>query len=165
MPSIDAALTHAAAAASILAAGELPAEPARRLAVLTCMDARLDVPRMLGLSPGDAHILRNAGGIVTDDVLRSLVLSQWELGTREIMVIQHTRCGVLNLDEDRVKARVEAEMGTRPSFALGGFTDLEASVRASLRRLGESPLLAPGRSARGFVYDVATGRLSEVRDR
>jgi carbonic anhydrase len=140
----------------------LPAPPARRLAVVACMDARLDVYRILGLVPGEAHVIRNAGGVVTDDVLRSLLLSQRLLGTREIALVQHTGCGLLMLREDEVKAEIEAETGGRPAFALEGFDDLVASVRRSIDRLRADPFLPHTARVRGFVYGVETGRLEEV---
>lgn len=126
------------------------------------MDARLDVYRVLGLREGDAHVLRNAGGVVTEDAIRSLMISQRFLGTREIMLIHHTECGMLGLRDDEVREEVAAETGTRPPFALEGFSDLEADVRQSIARIQASPFLAH-ESVRGFVYDVSTGRLKEVR--
>jgi carbonic anhydrase len=136
------------------------AEPARKLAVVTCMDARIDVYRLLDLNIGDAHVIRNAGGLVTEDALRSLSLSQALLGTREVMVIQHTGCG-LNGDENDLKDRV-AQEGVEPPAKIGAFTDLEDSVRRQLELLRSSPHLVDGGSARGFVYDVDTGELREV---
>jgi carbonic anhydrase len=141
----------------------LPAPPSRRLAVVACMDARLDVYRILGLEPGAAHVIRNAGGVVTEDVLRSLLLSQRLLGTLEIALVQHTGCGLLRLREEEVKAEIEAETGRRPVFALEAFDDLAASVRRSIARLRDDPLLPHTDLVRGFVYDVETGRLEEVR--
>lgn len=143
-------------------AGELGAEPAKKVAVVACMDARIDLHAILGLGLGDAHVIRNAGGVVTDDVLRSLVLSQHLLGTEEIVVIQHTSCGLHELVDEEVSAEIAKERGTEPHFALLGFDDLEASVRTSIARLSGEPLLSH-RSVRGFVYDVTTGRLSEVQ--
>ena len=140
----------------------LPAPPARRLAVVACMDARLDVYRILGLEPGEAHVIRNAGGVVTQDVLRSLLLSQRLLGSREIVLVQHTGCGLLMLREDEVKAEIEADTGRRPPFALEAFDDLTASVRRSIARLRDDPFLPHTDRIRGFVYDVETGRLEEV---
>lgn len=141
---------------------ELGAPPRLRVAVLTCMDARIDPARILGLEPGAAHVLRNAGGIVTDDALRSLAVSQHYLGTEEILVIQHTRCGMLGLDEDEFARRVEQSAGSRPPWPAGGFDDLEASVRAGVRRIQASPVLLHTKRARGFVYEVESGRMREV---
>lgn len=126
------------------------------------MDARLDVYRILGLREGDAHVLRNAGGVVTEDAIRSLMISQRFLGTREIMLIHHTGCGMLGLPDDEVRDEVAAETGIRPPFALEGFSDLEADVRQSIARIKASPFLIH-ECVRGFVYDVNTGRLTEVR--
>lgn len=139
----------------------LEKEPSRRVAVLTCMDARLDAYRFLGLDPGQAHVIRNAGGIVTDDAIRSLMISGRSLGTTEIAVIQHTSCGMSGLDDDVYAGDVEVDTGTRPPFPLGGFADLETSVRASVQTLRDSPFI-PQTSVRGFVYDVESGRITEV---
>lgn len=141
---------------------DLPSQPARKLAVLACMDARLDVNRILGLKGGDAHVIRNAGGVVTEDAIRSLVISQRLLGTEEIMVIQHIGCGMLTFKDDAVKAEIERDTGLRPDFALEAFPDLEQNVRQSLARIQASPFI-PSKQARGFIYDVATGGLNEVR--
>ena len=140
----------------------LTAAPSRHLTVVACMDARLDLFALLGLDIGDAHIVRNAGGIATDDVVRSLALSQRSLGTTEVMVIQHTGCGLLDLDEEALLSDIEAESGTRPPFAFGSFHDIDANVRGSLDRLRSSPVLTHRDEVRGFVYDVATGQLREV---
>jgi carbonic anhydrase len=139
-----------------------PGPPRLGVAILTCMDTRIDPARMFGLQPGDAHVLRNAGGVVTDDVLRSLLLSQRFLGSRAVMVIHHTRCGVHNLSDDQVKADIQAEVGMRPSFALEGFTDLDADVRQSLARIRHCPFLPHRDAVRGFVLDVDDGHLREV---
>jgi carbonic anhydrase len=141
---------------------ELSAPPRLRVAILTCMDARIDPARVLGLEPGDAHVIRNGGGIVTEDALRSLAISQHYLGTEEILVIQHTRCGLLGLDEDEFTRRVEASTGTRPPWPAGGFGDLEASVRDGVRRIRASGVLPHTDHIRGFVYEVETGRVREV---
>ena len=138
------------------------APPALHLAVVTCMDARLDVFSLLGIAPGDAHVIRNAGGAVTDDAIRSLLISQRLLGTTEVMVVHHTDCGMLSFSEADVKAEVEAETGIRPPFALEAFGDLEGDVRQSVARIQASPFLPHTDAVRGFVYDVATGRLREV---
>lgn len=142
--------------------GDLPAPPARRAAVVACMDARMDIGRLLGTEEGDAHVIRNAGGVVTDDVLRSLVISQRLLGTREIVLVQHTGCGMLTFRDDDVKDAIEAETGLRPPFALEAFADLERNVRQSIGRIEACPFLPVKDSIRGFVYDVETGRLREV---
>ena len=142
--------------------GHLQAPPARRAAVVACMDARMDTARLLGLEEGDAHVIRNAGGVVTDDVLRSLLISQRLLGTTEVMLVQHTGCGMLTFRDDEVKDAVEAETGLRPPFALEAFADLEDNVRQSIRRIEACPFLPVKDSIRGFVYEVETGRLREV---
>jgi carbonic anhydrase len=142
--------------------GELPARPARRVAIVTCMDARMDPLAMLGLRPGDAHVIRNAGGAVTDDAIRSLAISQRMLGTEEIVLIHHTGCGMLGVSDDAFRRALEAETGVRPAWAAEGFPDLEAEVRQSLARVAASPFLLRKDRVRGFVYDVETGRLREV---
>jgi carbonic anhydrase len=136
--------------------------PRLRLAVVTCMDARFDVNRALGLQEGDAHVLRNAGGLVTDDVLRSLVLSQQLLGTVEVMVIQHTDCGVHGLRDAELVDRLTAQTGQPPPFAFGGFTDMEDSVRGSLERIRTCPWLSTTQLTRGYIYDVESANLHEV---
>lgn len=156
----DELLENNASYAQDFAQGDLPAAPAKALAVVACMDARIDVYRILGLDPGDAHVMRNAGGIVTDDVLRSLVVSQHALGARQVVLIHHTGCGMLGLDEGKLKTRAEQATGAAPEFPLGGFSDLEESVRASAARIANSPFLR-FEKIRGFVYDVKTGRLEE----
>lgn len=140
----------------------LEAQPSRQLAVVTCMDTRIAVLEALGLEPGHAHIIRNGGGLVTDDVVRSLVLSQRFLGTREIMVMQHTGCGVEGLDAEALRRELEAETGTAPSWPLPSFSDARKAVEESVRRLREDPFLVERAFIRGFVYDVATGRVEEV---
>ena len=160
MGIIDGLLENNAAYAREMSQGDLPPAPAKKLVVLACMDARIDVRRILGLELGDAHIIRNAGGSVTQDVLRSLVISQHVLGTREVLVIHHTECGMLGLDEDEVKARVEQEAGAAPPFTLGAFSDLEENLRSSVKRIDSSSFLR-FQTVRGFVYDVRTGRLRE----
>ena len=144
--------------------GHLASPPGLRLAVVTCMDARLDVYRLLGLGAGDAHVIRNAGGIVSEDVLRSLVISQRLLGTREIAIIHHSDCGMLKFRDDDVKDQIEAETGLRPPFALGAFADLEDDVRQSMARIRANPFIPNKNRLRGFVYDCVTGRLIEVSD-
>jgi carbonic anhydrase len=143
--------------------GGRPLPPARHLAVVACMDARLHVNSILGLAEGDAHIVRNAGGVVTDDVIRSLAISQRLLGTTEIVLIHHTDCGMLTFRDDDFKDAVEQDTGLRPHWAAESFGDLEADVRQSIRRIQTSPFLPHRDSVRGFVFDVGTGRLTEVR--
>ena len=161
MGIIDGLLENNADYAREMAHGDLPARPAKGLAVVACMDARIDVHRILGLEPGDAHVIRNAGGSVTPDVLRSLVVSQHVLDTREVLLMHHTQCGMLGLDEDELKRRIEQDAGTAPPFGLGSFADLEESLRNSVKSLETTPFLR-FEAVRGFVYDVKTGRLQEV---
>ncbi len=142
--------------------GNLPLPPARGIAVVACMDARLDVHRILGLEEGDAHVIRNAGGVVTDDAIRSLVISQRLLGTKEVILIHHTECGMLTFKDDEVKGQIEHDTGIRPPFALEAFPDLEADVRQSIARIKASPFVPHKSNVRGFVYDVKTGKLNEV---
>ena len=144
--------------------GDLEAHPVRPVVLVTCMDARIDPALALGLVPGDAHVLRNAGGLVTDDVVRSLTISQHALGTREVMVVQHTNCGMHGLDENALALRIGAAAGIPPdtNVRFGAFTDLDTSVRASVARLQASSLLLHRDRIRGFVYDVDTGRVREV---
>jgi carbonic anhydrase len=141
---------------------ELASPPARKVAVVACMDARLDVYSLLGLSVGDAHVIRNAGGVVTDDVLRSLTISQRFLGTEEIVLIHHTKCGMIGLSEDTLRSELEAETGQRPTWAAEGFTDLDADVRQSMERVRTCPFLRH-RDVRGFVFQLEDGTLREVR--
>jgi carbonic anhydrase len=140
----------------------VPAPPRLGVAIVTCMDARIDPVRMFGLEPGDAHVLRKAGGVVTDDVIRSLMLSQRLLGTRAIMLVHHTRCGAHGLSEESVKAQLQTETGMRPPFALEGFADLDAALRQSMARVRHSPFLPHRDAVRGFVLDVDDGRLREI---
>jgi carbonic anhydrase len=142
--------------------GSLPMPPARKLAVLACMDARLDVHKILGLEEGDAHVIRNAGGVATDDAIRSLVISQRLLGTEEIVLVHHTDCGMLTFSDDDLKRQIESETGIRPHFAMESFSDLEADVRQSVARIKASPFIPRKESVRGFVYDVQTGALTEI---
>lgn len=141
---------------------DLPKVPAKKVAILACMDARVDPARALGLEDGDAHVIRNAGGAVTDDAIRSLAISQRLLGTREIILIHHTDCGMVTFTDDEVKAQIEHDTGIRPPFALESFTDVEADVRQSIARINASPFIPYRDGIRGFVYDVKTGRLREV---
>jgi carbonic anhydrase len=162
MSATDDLLRTAERYAAAFDKGELAAPPRRGVAVLTCMDARIEPARLLGLEEGDAHVIRNAGGLVTDDALRSLAISQRALGTREVVVIQHTGCGMLDFSDAGFRAELEQETGARPGWAVEGFSDLEQSVEGSVRALRESPFLPRRDSIRGFVLDVATGRLREV---
>jgi carbonic anhydrase len=137
--------------------------PRRRLAIVACMDSRLDIFAALGLKPGEAHVLRNAGGVVTDDVIRSLAVSQRRLGTEEIVLIHHTDCGMQTVTDDGFRAELQQATGIAPSFAIESFTDLDANVRQSIERIKHSPFLLHRDKVRGFVYDVDTGALREVR--
>jgi carbonic anhydrase len=143
--------------------GDLPVLPSSKTVVVTCMDSRLDPARFLGLEEGEAHVLRNAGGVVTDDTIRSLVLSQRLLGTEEILLVQHTNCGMSTLRGDDVMAELETETGIRPAFDLEAISDPDAGVRQSIARIQASPFVLHKHAIRGFVYDVNTGRLREVR--
>jgi carbonic anhydrase len=143
-------------------AGDIPVPPAKRVAVLTCMDARIDPARVLGLELGDAHVIRNAGGIVGEDAIRSLALSQHLLGTREIILIRHTGCGMLGLDDEDFAARLEAEAGERPRWRAAGLDDLEQGIREGVEAIRSSPFLPARDAVTGFVYEVETGTLREV---
>jgi carbonic anhydrase len=158
----DDLLRHAEAYAASFDKGDLPIPPARRLTVVTCMDARINLYALLGLSEGDAHMLRNAGGVVTDDVIRSLAISQRLLGTREIVLIHHTNCGMLMFRDDEFKATIEAETGVKPQWAAESFSDLDVDVRQSVARIRANPFIPHTESVRGFVYEVETGTLREV---
>lgn len=140
----------------------LPRRPARRVAVVACMDARVNPYAALGLREGDAHIIRNAGGVVTEDAIRSLAISQRLLGTEEIILIHHTECGMLTFTDDAFRRSIEDEVGVAPAWAAGAFADLEDDVRQSIARIEASPFIPRKHSVRGFVYDVATGRLREI---
>src|SRR6202048_4581203 len=140
--------------------GGLPMPPAKKVAVIACMDARLHPTKILGLNEGDAHIIRNAGGGVTEDVIRSLTISQRLLGTEEIILIHHTDCGMLTFKDDDVKEQIAGDTGIRPPFALEAFADLEADVRQSKARIEASPFIPHKDQIRGFVYDVKSGRLN-----
>ena len=143
--------------------GSLPLPPSRKVAVLACMDARLDVHKILGLEEGEAHVIRNAGGVATDDAIRSLVISQRLLGTQEIILIHHTDCGMLTFTDDEVKKKIQSETGIRPQFALEAFPNLEEDVRQSIGRINASPFVPRKDRIRGFVYDIKTARLREIR--
>jgi len=142
--------------------GPLPMPPAKGVAVVACMDARLNVYALLGLEEGQAHVIRNAGGVITDDEIRSLAISQRLLGTREIILIHHTDCGMLTFTDDDFKAAIQAETGIKPAWSAESFDDLDADVRQSIARIKASPFVPHKDSVRGFVFDVATGKLSEV---
>jgi carbonic anhydrase len=143
--------------------GPLPLPPAKGVAVLACMDARLDVYRILGLHEGDAHVIRNAGGVVTDDGIRSLTISQRLLGTTEIVLIHHTDCGMLTFTDDSFKADIHSDTGIKPHWSAEAFGDLEEDVRQSIARIKASPFVPNKDSVRGFVFDVTTGALTEVK--
>ena len=162
MSNTDTLLASNAAYAEAFDKGDLPVPPAQRVAIVACMDARIETGRLLGLQEGDAHVIRNAGGVVTEDVLRSLVISQRLLGTTEIVLIHHTDCGMVKFRDDEVKDQIEADTGLRPSFALEAFADVEKDVRQSIRRIQACPFIPVKDRIRGFVYDVKTGRLNEV---
>ena len=159
MPDLDELLARAARHADAHQ-GPLPPQPRIRTAILTCMDARVDPWRLFGFQPGDVHVLRNAGAVVTDDVLRSLSISQHMLGTDAVLVIAHTLCGMRGLEDDDFARRA----GHQPPWPLGAFADVEESVRRQLGTLRSAPGLADGAGARGFVYEVETGRLREVTE-
>ena len=142
--------------------GQLPLPPAAGVAVVACMDARLSVYAILGLNEGEAHVIRNAGGVITDDEIRSLAISQRLLGTTEIILIHHTDCGMLTFTDDAFKAGIEAETGIKPGWAAEAFGDLDADVRQSIKRITTSPFIPHTDAVRGFVFDVATGLLNEV---
>ena len=142
--------------------GPLPLPPAKGIAVVACMDARLNLYALLGLEEGQAHVIRNAGGVITDDEIRSLAISQRLLGTREIILIHHTDCGMLTFTDDDFKAAIQAETGIKPGWSAEAFDDLDADVRQSVARIMASPFIPHKDSVRGFVFDVATGKLNEV---
>lgn len=163
MDSIDALLGNNQVFAAGLAEKHLDVEPQRQLAIVTCMDSRLDVFAALGLGPGEAHVLRNAGGIITDDVIRSLAISQRRLGTREVMLIHHNDCGMQKITDDGFRRELQESTGVAPSFAIESFQDVEADVRQSILRVRRSPFLLHRDVVRGFVYDVDSHRLHEVK--
>jgi len=162
MTFIDELITNNRAYADGYEPRHLDVSPSRRLAIVTCMDSRLDVFAALGLGDGEAHILRNAGGVITDDVIRSLAISQRKLGTREVMLIHHTDCGMQKLTDDSFRAELQAATGVAPAFAIESFTDAEADVRQSILRVRRSDFIPNRDVVRGFVYDVDTHRLHEV---
>ncbi|HEU5156416.1 MAG TPA: carbonic anhydrase [Streptosporangiaceae bacterium] len=163
MSVTDELLQNAQSYAASFDKGDLPMPPGRSIAVVACMDARLNVYGLLGLSEGDAHVIRNAGGVITADEIRSLAISQRLLGTQEIMLIHHTDCGMLTFTDDEFRAQVLADTGVKPEWAAEAFPDLEQDVRQSIARIKASPFIPRKDSVRGFVYDVGSGSLSEVR--
>ena len=162
MSQTDELLKNNEAYAEKFDKGGLPLPPARKVAVVACMDARLNPSYLLGLEEGDAHVIRNAGGVVTDDEIRSLAISQRLLGTREIVLIHHTDCGMLTFTDDEFKRSVQDETGIKPPWAAEAFSDLEEDVRQSIARIQASPFIPRKDSVRGFVYEVETGSLREV---
>ena len=162
MSATDELLKNNEAYAQGFDKGDLPIPPARKVAVVACMDARLIPTRVLGLEEGDAHIIRNAGGIVTDDEIRSLAISQRLLGTEEIILIHHTDCGMLTFTDDDFRNQILDDTGVKPEWAAEAFTDLDEDVRQSIARIKVSPFIPHKDSVRGFVYEVETGRLREV---
>jgi carbonic anhydrase len=162
MSPTDELLANNESYAASFSKGDLPVSPARKVAVVACMDARLNVYALLGLQEGDAHVIRNAGGVVTDDAIRSLTISQRLLGTEEIILIHHTGCGMLTFSDDEFKASIEQDTGIKPEWAAEAFADLDDDVRQSINRIKASPFIPRKDSVRGFVYEVETGRLREV---
>ena len=162
MSVTDELLQNNAAYAESFDKGDLPMPPAKHVAIVTCMDARLSPYVMLGLREGDAHVIRNAGGVITDDEIRSLAISQRLLGTREIILIHHTDCGMLTFSDDELKQQIQQDVGVKPHFSMESFTDLEEDVRQSIARIRASPFIPHKDSVRGFVYEVETGRLREI---
>jgi carbonic anhydrase len=161
MSTTDELLANAENYAASFTKGDLPLPPARKVAVLACMDARLNPYGLLGLREGDAHVIRNAGGVVTDDEIRSLAISQRLLGTEEIILIHHTDCGMLTFTDDEFKRSVQDDVGIKPEWAAEAFPDLDEDVRQSIARIKSSPFI-PRKNVRGFVYDVHSGALREV---
>jgi carbonic anhydrase len=159
---IDELVANNAGFAAKLPDQHLDVRPSRRLAIVTCMDSRLDVFAALGLADGEAHVLRNAGGVITDDVIRSLAVSQRRLGTRAVMLVHHTDCGLQTLTDDGFRAELQSATGVAPSFAIESFSDLDADVRQSILRVRRSDFLLHRDLVRGFVYDVDTHRLREI---
>ncbi len=162
MSNTDDLLRNAERYAESFDKGDLPVAPAQKVAIVTCMDARIVPTRLLGLEEGDAHVIRNAGGVVTDDTIRSLAISQRLLGTEEIILIHHTRCGMLTFTEDEFKRAVQADVGIKPPWSAEAFTDLEEDLRSSMARIRTSPFIPHKDCLRGFVYEVETGRLREI---
>ena len=163
MSVTDELLSNNDAYATTFDKGDLPLPPGKRVAVLACMDARLDPAKVLGLEEGDAHVIRNAGGVASEDAIRSLVISQRLLGTEEIVLIHHTDCGMVTFTDGAVKDQIQADTGIRPPFALEAFPDADEDVRQSIARIQASPFIPKTDAVRGFVYEVETGKLHEVR--
>jgi carbonic anhydrase len=161
-PIADELLAHNAEFVATFDDADLQVSPTRHVSVVTCMDSRMDVFLILGLGHGEAHVIRNAGGVITDDVIRSLCLSQRFMGTREIVLVHHTDCGLQRVDETEFREELEAELGIKPWWAVEAFTDPHVDVRQSMRRLYLTPFVAHKDHIRGFVYDVTTGELHEV---
>ena len=153
---------NAAYSTEVLARGGLAAKGKQKVAVVACMDSRMDVFAALGLTPGEAHVIRNAGGLVTEDTIRSLSISQHLLGTEEILLIHHTGCGMLSFTDEELRRTLEEETGTRPTWEPGAFTDLADDIRRSVARIKSSPFIPHTDAVRGFILDLATGRLEEV---
>lgn len=162
MSATDDLLRNSEDYAASFDSGDLPVPPGRKVAVVACMDARLNPYGVLGLREGDAHVIRNAGGVVTDDAIRSLAISQHLLGTEEVILIHHTGCGMLTFSDEEFESKLEQEAGERPSWPVGTFGDLDEDVRESISRVKGSPFVPRKDSVRGFVYEVETGRLREV---
>jgi carbonic anhydrase len=160
--SIDEFVKNAESYSESFAKGDLPLPPAKKVAVVACMDARLNPYGLLGLSEGDAHVIRNAGGVITDDEIRSLAISQRLLATEEIMLIHHTDCGMLTFSDDAFRQQVLEDTGVKPEWAAEAFSDLDGDVRQSIARIKASPFIPRKDNVRGFVYEVETGRLREV---
>jgi carbonic anhydrase len=162
MSATDELVANNAAYAASFDKGDLPLPPARKVAVVACMDARLDPAAILGLQEGDAHVIRNAGGVVTEDEIRSLAISQRLLGTEEVILIHHTDCGMLTFSDDEFERSIQEETGIKPTWSAEAFSDLDEDVRQSVARIVASPFIPRKDSVRGFVYEVETGRLREV---
>ncbi len=163
MSSTDQLLENADAYAASFDKGDLPIPPDRKVAIVACMDARINLYGILGIAEGDAHIIRNAGGVITDDQIRSLAISQRLLGTEEIILIHHTDCGMLTFSDDEFREQIRVETGIKPPWAAEAFSDLDADVRQSIARIQASPFIPVKDSVRGFVYDVHDGTLREVK--
>src|SRR5690242_21742255 len=162
MSVIDELVHNAEAYSESFESGELPLPPGKRVAIVACMDARLNPYGLLGLQEGDAHVIRNAGGVITDDEIRSLAISQRLLGTEEVMLIHHTDCGMLTFADDEFRRQVQDDTGIKPEWAAEAFDDLDDDVRQSIARIEASPFIPKKNSVRGFVYDVESGQLREV---
>src|ERR671929_1823720 len=162
MSTIDELLKNNETFAEAFDKGDLPIPPAKKVAIVACMDARVNPYPILGLELGDAHVIRNAGGVVTDDEIRSLAISQRLLGTTEVVLVHHTDCGMLTFSDEEFRSSIEQDTGVRPHWHSEAFDELEDDVRASIERITDSPFVPDKSSVRGFVFDVATGRLSEV---